>query len=292
MDQIGLMRIFTAVADHESLAAAARALSLSPSAVTTALQRLEERVGAPLAIRTTRRLSLTPEGERFLVDCRRILGDLQEAMDSVADRGALRGEIRVTATNDFGRAVLAPAIDAFIHAHPGVSVALTLSDSILDLGESRYDLALRMGVLGESRPDQRLLMRGLRKICAAPAYWARMGVPKHPRDLLRHNCLVLSRPDSPQTHWPFQENGREFQIRVSGDRTANDGATLRGWAVAGAGVALKSSLDVREDLAAGRLIPALEAYEIAENNLYAVLPPGRRAARRTRALIDHLAGAL
>ncbi|MCX8999397.1 LysR family transcriptional regulator [Rhizobiaceae bacterium BDR2-2] len=289
MDQLSLLRLLVAIADHGSLAAASRALSLSPSAVTLGLQRLEEQVGAILVVRTTRRLSFTPEGEHFLTDCRRILAEVQEAIDSVADRGRLRGEIRVTATNDFGRNSLAPVIDGFMRVHREVRFALLLSDSVMDLAEGGFDVALRMGQLGASRADQRLLIRGTRQICASPGYWEQAGKPRHPRDLQGHNCMVLARPDAPQSSWHFQDKGREFSVRVSGDRTANEGATLRHWAIAGAGVVLKSSIDIRADVAAGRLVPVLEEYELAEHNLYAVVASGRRVSRRVTAFVDYLA---
>lgn len=260
--------------------------------MTLGLQKLEQRTGVRLVTRTTRRLSLTPEGERFLLDCRRILADLDEAMDGIADRGPLKGEIRITATNDFGRQRLAPLIDAFMQAHPGVEVALMLTDAVVDLAEDGYDLALRVGQLRDSRLTARLLVRGSRSICASPDYWERMGRPRHPRDLARHNCMVLARPGAPQSQWVFQEGGRPFSVRVSGDRSANDGGALREWAVSGAGVVLKWNFDIEADLAANRLETVLDDFAPAENNLYAVHPAGRRAARRVSALIDFLAANL
>ncbi|TPE49367.1 LysR family transcriptional regulator [Amaricoccus solimangrovi] len=292
MDQLGLLRLYAAIADHDSLSAVARTLAVSPSTVTLGLRRLEERVGARLLTRTTRRLSFTPEGERFLADCRRILGDLEEAMEAVADRGPLRGEIRVTATNDFGRTRLTPLVDAFMARHPGVRIGILLSDSVVDLAEEGHDIALRVGNLPDSRLTARLLVRGTRRVCAAPAYWDRHGRPRHPRDLVRHNCLVLRRPGAPKATWSFREDGRDFGVRVDGDRAANDGGALRSWAMTGAGVVLKSSFDVEEDIAAARLEAVLDAYAVPEVNLYAVHPAGRRASRRVAAFIDHLAGAL
>lgn len=288
MDQLSLFRLFVAIADHGSMVGAARALAVAPSVATLGLQRLEESVGVVLVTRTTRRLSLTPEGERFLADCRRILVEIQEAMDSVSERGPLRGDIRVTATSDFGRNSLAPVIDGFIRQHPEVRIALFLSDSVMDLTEGGFDIALRLGAFGQSRADRRLLIRGTRQICAAPDYWAKAGKPTHPRDLQQHNCMVLARPDAPQSIWYFQERGKEFGVRVAGDRTANEGSTLRNWAIGGAGVVLKTSTDIATDVAEGRLVPVLEKYELAEDNLYAMTPPGRRTSRRVKVLLDYL----
>lgn len=292
MDQFNALRLYVAVAESGSLSAVARAQTLSPSTVTLSLQRLEERVGARLVTRTTRRLSLTPEGERFLLDCRRILADLDEAMAAVADQGPLRGDIRVTATNDLGRNTLAPLLHDFMEANSGVQVTLMLSDGVIDLVDDSYDLALRMGQLPDSGLTARLLMRGSRRVCAAPSYWRRHGNPGHPRDLADHNCMVLARPGAPQSTWQFQQDGRVFGVRVQGDRTANDGSTLRHWAIAGAGVVLKSDLDIEGDLAAGRLETVLDGFRHGDVNLYAVHPAGRRPSRRVAALIDFLASRL
>ncbi|WP_018897738.1 LysR substrate-binding domain-containing protein [Rhizobium sp. 2MFCol3.1] len=292
MDRFDLLRLFVMIADHGSLSAAARAQALSASTVTLGLQRLEERVGARLVVRTTRRLSLTHEGERFLLDCRRILSDLEEAMDGVADHGALQGDIRVTATSDLGRSRIAPLVDEFMKLHTGVRIALTLSDAVIDLVESGYDLGFRIGQLRDSRLTARLLLHGKRHVCAAPSYWEQMGRPKHPRDLSRHNCMVLAEPEALKAHWHFQEDGRQFSVRVEGDRTSNDGAVLRDWAVKGAGIVLKSSLDIMDDLAANRLEPVLDDFALAESNLYAVHPAGRRPSRRVRALVDYFSQAL
>lgn len=292
MDKFDLIRLFVDIAEAGSLSAVARARGVAPSTVTLGLQQLEERVGARLVTRTTRRQSLTPEGDRFLSDCRRILDDLDEAMNAIGDNGPLRGEIRLTSTNDFGRVRLAPLIDRFMRAHPGVQVALALTDAVVDLVEERYDLAIRMGPLTDSRLSARLLMRANRVVAAAPSYWQRFGKPRHPRELAGHNCLILARPGSPWTSWHFQENGKGFTVRVNGDRSVDDGGALRAWAVAGAGVVMKMRFNVWEDVQAGRLEPVLEAFTGGEINLYAVHPAGRHPPRRVLTLIDFLAASL
>lgn len=288
MDQFDLLRLYVDIAEQGSLAAVARVRGLSPSTVTLGLQTLEARVGVSLVRRSTRRLAFTPEGERFLTDCRRILDDLAEALENLSDKGELQGVIRITATNDFGRNRLAPLIDAFMRSHPGIAIELMLTDAVKDLLEDRYDLAIRMGQLADSQLTARLLMRGRRYVCASPDYWAQYGRPDHPRELMQHNCMVLARPGAPQANWVFREKNHEFTVKVSGDRLANDGGTLRNWAVAGAGVVLKSSCDVEDDIAAGRLEAVLDAFSMTETNVYAVYPHGRQLARRVTALIDYL----
>lgn len=282
------MRVFVEIVEHGSLSSVARARSVSPSTITTALKRLEAHVGVSLLRRTTRSLSLTPEGERFLVTCRRVLADLDEAVESIAADGPIRGLIRVTATNDFGRTHLTHLIDEFIRAHPHVVLDMTLTDAVIDLVEDGYDLGIRTGPLRDSRLQVRLLLRGPRHICAAPAYLDRVGRPQHPRDLADHNCLVLGRPGAPQQSWRFRDGDEPFSVRVGGNRIANDGGVLKDWAVAGRGVVLKSRWDVEPDLIAGRLETVLDDFMADHVNLYAVHPAAHQPSRRVAAFLEHL----
>lgn len=288
MDQLETLRIFVEIVDQGSLSAVARARAIAPSTVTVALQDLEKQVGVRLLRRTTRTLSPTSEGERLLAACRRILSELDDALESVADEGPLTGPIRVTTTNDFGRSRLAPLITSFMEEHPSVSVELVLTDAVVDLVDDGFDLAIRAGPLRDSRLHARLLMRGTRAVCAAPSYWDAHGRPEHPRELADHNCLVLGRAGAPQRAWAFEDGGRPFTQRVDGDRSANDGGVLRGWAIAGVGVVLKSEWDVAEDLADGRLEAVLQDFAAEANNLYAVHPMGRHLSRRVESFLAHL----
>ncbi|WP_454690774.1 LysR substrate-binding domain-containing protein [Achromobacter aloeverae] len=292
MDVFSHLRDLIAIADHGSLAAAAKARGVAPSAVTASLQRLEAHVGAKLVLRSTRGLSMTPEGERFLLQCRRIVGDLEEAIDQVAEAGRLKGTIRLTCINDFGRAALSGLIDGFQARHPEVKFELALGDEVMNIVENGYDLAIRTGPLADSRLHARLILHAGRSVCASPAYWARHGKPAQPEDLARHNCLVLSRQGDPQRIWRFRDGAGEIAVQVSGNRTANDGGLLRQWAIAGAGVVLKSDYDVAGDLQAGRLEAALEAYRQTDVNLYAVHAAGRQPPRRVAAFVDYLAAML
>lgn len=292
MDLFAHMRTFLDIADHGSLVAAARARSLAPSAVTASLQRLEDHVGAKLILRSTRRLSLTPEGERFAQQCRHILASVNDAVEQVTETGPLRGPIRLTSINDFGRARLSGMIDGFLARHPKVRIDLSLDDEVIDLINGGFDLALRTGPLTDSRLKARLILRAGRSIAASPAFWARHGKPTHPEDLVTYNCLVQSRRDNPQSIWHFHNGNTDMTIHVSGDRSANDGGLLRQWAIAGAGVILKSDYDIADDLAAGRLETALDEFKQTDINLYAVHAAGRHPPRRVQAFIDYLAAML
>jgi DNA-binding transcriptional LysR family regulator len=289
MDQFNLLKLMIAIADRGSLAGAARILSISPSTATLGLQRLEDQAGSKLVLRTTRRLYLSPEGERFVAEARSIVSHVSDAFDAITETGALNGSIKLTCTQDFGRHRLLPLIDEFMTENPGVQVSLLLSDSVVDMIGAGLDFAIRIsGPHMSDQSDVRLLRRGTRRVCASPDYWARMGRPNHPRDLIRHNCLYLTRPEFSETSWTFKENGKPFQVRVHGDRTASDGTAVRAWAVGGYGIILNASFDVAEDIEAGRLESALDDFTTSEVNLYAVKPRGRTASRRVRGLVDFL----
>ncbi|WP_176083539.1 LysR family transcriptional regulator [Martelella sp. HB161492] len=292
MDDPTLMRLFVAIAERGSLSAVSRAWGVAPSTVTLGLKQLEERIGTQLINRTTRSMALTPEGERFLQECSRVLTDLDALMGSFSEDGPLSGTIRMTATMDLGRQRIAPLIEAFMKRHPNVNVQLYLSDSVVDLVDAGLDLGLRTGPLQSSDLRARLIVRGHKCVCAAPAYWARHGKPADPEALTEHNCMVFATPGETQASWSFGHKGKRFRVRISGDRTANDGQVLKDWAIAGAGVVLKSTFDIAFDLAAGRLETALEPYTTEATNLYAVFPPRQRQPRRLEALLDHLSAGL
>jgi DNA-binding transcriptional LysR family regulator len=288
MDRLALLQIFVDIHDAGSMAAVARQRNVAPSAITQALQQLEVQVDTTLVTRTTRRLRLTPEGERFLVDCRRILADIDDAIDHLRDDGPLRGTIRLTTTNDFGRTRLPNLIDAFLDQHPAVRIELDLSDGVVDLVDRRFDVAIRTGPLADSSFKARLLVRQRRLVCASPRYWASQGRPEHPRELASHNCLVLNRPGAPQNEWHFLSGRDRFSVKVWGNRTTNDGGALRQWAIRGAGVVLKAEVDVAEDLMAGRLESVLGDFTEEAINLYALYPGQRPPSRRVQALLDFL----
>lgn len=290
MDRIDALRLLLDLAQEGSFSAVARRHSLATSTVTLAVTQLESQFGARLVTRSTRKLVFTHEGERLLEDGRRIVSQWDAALAGVREEGPLSGPIRITATNDFGRTQLRPLLDSFQALHPGTAISLVLSDSTVDLMESRVDIALRNGPLPDSRLQARLLVRGERVVCAAPGYWSREGMPLHPDDLASHNCLILARASEPLTSWPFRIDGRSVRIKVAGDRQANDGGVLREWALAGHGVIIKNRWDIRREIHAGQLVTALGDYVDGSVDLYAVLPDAM-PSRRVVALVSYLASA-
>ncbi|MFS8055062.1 LysR family transcriptional regulator [Rhizobium sp. BR 317] len=290
MDTLDALRLFVGIAEAGSLSAAARQSAVATSTVTVALQQLEEQAGATLIRRSTRRLSFTYEGLQFLSNARRLLADWDASVEGVRG-GPLRGPIRMTSTVDFGRSKIVPAIDRFMELHSGVSIDLHLSDAVIDLVEQNIDLAIRNGPLRDSSLKARLILRGQRVICAAPSYWNSHGLPAHPDDLAGHNCLLVSRPATTFSTWHFVDDGRKISTRVSGNRVANDGSILKRWGLKGYGVILSPIWDVREELASGALVTALERFLPESANLYAVTN-GSAASHRVQALIDFLADEL
>lgn len=288
MDRIDALRLLLEVAQTGSFSAVARQRAIATSTVTLAINQLEAEFKARLLVRSTRRLVFTHEGERLLSDARRLVTEWDAALCGIRQAAPLNGPIRVTASNDFGRTRLRPCLDAFQAEHPAIQISLLLSDSNLDLLDEQIDLALRNGPLPDSGMRARLMLRSRRQVCASPAYWKQAGRPVHPRDLAGHNCLVLARPGAPLAAWPFQEEGLDFSIKVSGDRQSTDGGVLRDWATAGLGVTLQHSEDIRQALADGTLETMLDSYAQPAGDLYAVTPAGL-PSRRVATLIEFLA---
>ncbi|EJE51111.1 transcriptional regulator [Acidovorax sp. CF316] len=291
MDRIDALRLYVAVAESGSFSSVARQRSIAVSTVSLAVNQLELEFQTRLMARSTRQLALTHEGEVLLGDARRIVAEWDASLSGLGQDRVLSGPIRLTSTNDFGRAQLLPLLDTFQALHGEVSLTLLLSDSNLDLIEDHIDVALRYGPLPDSGYRARLLMPGRRLVCATPAYWDSRGRPRHPSELADHNCLVLARPGAPLVAWPFREDGRLFHVKVRGDRQGSDGDLLRYWANQGIGVTFKNSCDVKKELEEGTLERVLEDFDAGPVDLYAV-HQGGFPSRRVTALLDFLAQAL
>lgn len=294
MDRLRAMETFVAVAQRGSLAAAARAEGVVPAIIARRLDALEEHLGVKLLVRTTRRLTLTPEGSAFLEDCQRLLAELAQAEANVSAGGsAVRGHLRITAPAGFGRRHVAPLVPAFRAQHPEVTVSLNLSDRVVDLIAEGYDCAVRVGDLPDSSLVSVRLADNRRRVVAAPSYLQRRGVPRHPHDLLQHDCLVLSSDASQTRGWAFAMTNEEGQrqllhVRPRGPLDCTDGQVLYEWCLAGLGLAWRSTWEVQADLDAGRLVAVLDDYAAPPNGIYAVFPSARHLPRRVRAWVDFL----
>ena len=284
----GEIAVFAAIVEQGSLSAAARALGLTPSAVSRIVARIEARLGARLLVRTTRSLSPTTEGEVYLRAARRILADMAEVEGAIADQGAPRGRLRVTASLAHGWLDVVPLLGDFTARHPGILIDLILSDRIIDILGGQADVAIRFGHLADSPLTARKLGETGRVVVAAPGYLARHGMPLLPYDLLDHNCLSFNFRRA-EPGWPFRRDGRDFALSVTGTIEANNGETLAQLACAGVGIARVGRFAVADDIAAGRLVPLLEDYNPQDHEaLHAVFVGGSTMPARVRVFVDYL----
>ena len=290
MDKLKAFETFASVATRGSLSAAARAEGVAPAVVSRRLDALEEHLGVKLLVRTTRRIALTHEGTAFLDDCQRLLADVAGAEASVSAGGVqASGHLRLTAPAGFGRRHVAPLVPAFHAEHPRLRISLNLSDRVVELAAEGYDCAVRVGDLPDSSLVSIRLADNRRQAVATPGYLRRRGVPRHPRELARHDCLVLSSDASQSRGWAFVIEGELTHLRPEGPLDCSDGQVLHDWCLAGHGIAWRSTWEVESEIAAGRLVAVLQAYAAPPNGIYALLPHAtRHLPLRVRLWVDFL----
>lgn len=272
-----------------SLSAAARALDITPPAATMRLASMEKRIGARLLNRSTRRISLTPEGEIYLQHAARLIDELRELDEVVSgNRRAPRGRLRVNAPLGFGRTVIAPLVSTFTARHPDVEVQLEVTDRPIDLIDKGFDLSIRFGELPDNRINARRIMSNRRFLCASPAYLAKHGTPKSLADLAKHRCIVHRQNDDAYGVWRFLIDGRTEIVKVHGVLSSNDGDIVQGWALDGQGIVIRSEWDVTRYLESGRLRRILPEFTLPSADLYAYYPSKQNLPARLRAFIDFL----
>lgn len=283
------MQFFVLVARHGSLAAAARALDLTPPAATKRLAALESRLGVRLVNRTTRTLSLTSEGEIYLQHATRILTDIQQLEDMVSQgRTSVRGLLRINATLGFGRTTIAPLVSAFAARYPDVEVQMEVTDKQVDLVESGFDLAIRFGALPDKRLNARKIMSNRRFLCASEAYLDRHGTPRTMADLAGHRCIIHRQNDDAYGIWRFLHHDHMEAIKVHGMLSSNDGDIVLGWALDGHGILIRSEWDLAKYLDSGRLKIVLPELALPAADLFVYYPSQRNQTIRARAFIDFL----
>ena len=279
------MQFFALLARQGSFTDAALRLGISPSAVSRRLARIEDRLGTRLMNRTTRRTSLTSEGEAYLEAALGILAQIEMVEQSLARaRERPHGLLRINATFQFGREHIAPAIGDFIGEHPEVEAQLVLSDAPLNLVEEGFDLGIRFGLPPSSRLVARLLLRNRRLLVASPDYLARHGVPRRLADLAAHNCIVLRQEHDAYDVWRFDGG---HSAKVSGTLSTNDGEIAVNWVLHGLGIMMRSEWDVSRHIAAGRLRVVLPRQH-SEAHIYAVYPERLNLSAKVRHFVDFL----
>lgn len=281
---------FSAVARAQSLAAAARELDVTPSAVTQRLQDLERRVGVRLVDRTARRITLTDEGELLALQGRAITDDVAALTETLAARrGEVAGHLRVIAPFGFGRRYVAPVVAAFQSAHPAITIDLSLSDRLGRVPDSSWDVAVHIGELRETALPAQVLAPNARILCASPEFILRYGEPTTPKSLLDFRCLALRENDEDVTLWRFTvPEGGSIQVRITPSLSSNDGDVMREWGLAGHGIILRSEWSIADDLKAGRLVRLLGHYRPPSADVVALVGPRRGRSARTSRFVQYL----
>lgn len=281
IDNLQALAIFDKVATSKSLTQAADELGLSLAVVSKRLAALEAQLGVRLLNRTTRRQSLTQEGERFHQHCVRILAEVQQAeADMQGSSAEITGLLRLTAPRMLGCRYLAHLVAEFQAMHPGLCVELHFSDEVLDLVETGLDMAFRFGTLGDSSMIARQIANSELVLCASPEYLRQYGSPVHPGELVQHRCIVYGTRNT--RYWVFQQAREPVSAEISATFICNDGNAARALALDGAGIFLKSLWDVGADIAEGRLVRVLAEYNLPSAPLHLVYPHAQHLAPRVR----------
>jgi LysR family transcriptional regulator, transcriptional activator for dmlA len=287
MDSLSDLGFFALLARQQSLTAAARELGVTTPSVSKRLAQIERRLGVRLLNRTTRRVSLTSEGELYLGNGSRILSDLAELEQLVtSSRAEPAGLLRVNASFGFGRAHIAPAISAFVARYPGMEIQLQLTDRPASLQDQGFDVGIRFGDVPDARINARLLLKNRRVVCASPAYLKRRRAPLAPHDLTQHDCLVLRENESAYGTWHFSRGKKDETVKVNGPLSSNDGNTVLNWALDGRGIVVRSQWEIGDYLKSGKLVPLLADWALPNADIYAVYLERHRLSAKLRTFIE------
>lgn len=289
METFSDIQLFSLIVKLGNMAAAAQELGVTPPVVTRRLANLEKRLGVRLMNRTTRKISLTPEGEVYLMEGVRILEEMTALEDRLGGGSKQpQGTVRVAATLGFGRNYIAPALSKFIDEHPQIEVQLHLSDKSVNLVDQGFDLMVRFGELSDSRLTARLLANNRRMLCASPTYLRSKGIPTHPRDLGKHNCIFIREGDETFGTWHLRNGTETESIKVRANLSTNDGTSALGWALDGQGILVRSQWEIAKSLREKKLIPVLPEWELPSADVYLVFQVTKQMPAKIRVLVDFL----
>lgn len=297
MDKFSDMAMFVSVVKHQGLAAAGRELGLSPATMTARLQGLEERYGVKLLNRSTRHISLTDSGDLYHKACLEILDNVKETENLILNGvKEVKGSLKISAPKDIGKQHILPILSEFCEQFPDVVPYLYLNDDVSNIAESGIDIVIRYGELADSSLISRRLSSSHRVLCASPKYLAKYGTPLTPQDLVNHRCLAMVRSNEELKTWHFQDTDKKNVITVLPKRFSDDGEVVRHWALEGAGIALKSILDVQDDIDNLRLVTVLNGYmtnfntstSVSSADLNVVYMSKKYQPKRIRLFLDFL----
>lgn len=279
------------VAEFKSITLAATSLDTSSATASAAVKRVEKSLGTELFIRTTRHLRLSVAGERYISQCEQALTLLDLAKQNIqTDAQSVEGELRVALSSDLGRNLVLPWLDEFMQQHPNISLKVNISDSNTDFNRDAVDVALRYGQPKDSNLYGFKICDAPGVLCASPDYLNNHPAPTHPNDLLNHNGLFYQLHDVIHNQWVFRQSKQEFKIKMKGNRASNDGDLVRRWCVNGKGVAVKSYLDMSQDLLTGNVIPLMPDFTPRMTELWLICPSRQTitpAVRLLRELLKH-----
>ncbi len=281
---------FSTLISAGNLGAAARELGVTTAAVSKRLSLMESSLGIILINRTTRRMSLTPEGEIYLEHARKILGDIDNLEGLLWGTTEVpKGLLRVNATLGFGRSEIAPLISSFAKQYPLIEIQLQLSVNPPALTDDSFDVCFRFGPPPDSRVIAQFIAPNKRILVASPAYLKKFGAPKSPEDLVKHNCIGIRQGDEGYGVWRFNESKQtnaSKMIKTRGNLATNDGEIAVNWALDGHGILLRAEWDVAKHLQTGRLIQILEGYQTPDADIYAIYSEKHKTSARLKSFID------
>ncbi|MEZ9759624.1 LysR family transcriptional regulator [Vibrio breoganii] len=282
-------QVILKVAEFRSITAAATNLDMRTATASAAVKRVEASLGVELFVRTTRHLRLSSAGERYLPQCEEALKMLEKAkMNMREELGIIDGEIRIALSSDLGRNVVTPWLDEFLLDYPDVSLRSGISDSNIDFYRDSVDMALRYGSPTDASMYGFKICDVPRLLCASPEYLAKYGTPSEPDDLLEHNALFYQLHDILQNEWLFNDGKEDIKVKLKGNRASNDGDLVRRWCVAGKGVAIKSCLDMADDLLTGKVVNVMADYKPTSTELWLICPSRQSITPTVRLLRDML----
>ncbi len=292
MDLASDLEIFALVAEEGNFSAAGRRLKLAPSSIARVIDRIEARLGVRLLLRTTRSLTLTPEGTAYLSSARRILADLRETEQSIANQTSPKGRLRVSISQLYGRMFVVPLLPEFAQRYPDILLEVISTDAVVDIAAGQADVAVRLGPLPDGSLTARKLAETHKVIVAAPGYLARRGTPAIPEDLHDHDCIGFNFKRAAPT-WPFRKDGQDYSLLIKGSVETNNGETQGQLAAEGMGIARVCAETVAQAIDAGELVPLLEEFNPGDGEeVHAVFVGGAHVPARVRCFVDYLVARL
>lgn len=292
VDKLNAMAIFVRVVERGSFSAVAREMQTSQPTISKVLRALEIELGGKLIARSTRRLSLTDEGQRYYSECRQILAAVDAAEHSFqSGRETIAGHLRIGSSVSFGRLQIAPRLPAFLARYPDIQIDLQLNDQNQDLVSEGLDVTFRIGQLNDSSLIARHIGTTHRVTVATPAYLKQHGQPQTPQQLSEHNCLLFNLLNS-QNLWIYERDGQRHEVRIKGNAQSNNSEAIREMVLGGLGIALSPVWLFIEDLKAGRVTAILQNYTAQSLPIHALSPANRRQSARVKAFVDYMSQAL